>query len=95
MSPWIVYGNIYAYITYQPVLKAPNVGTSQSLTWNARGLGRPVKCRLLKSNSIAIMGILETKRESFPDRMFNSFGPHINQWLTPFCGFIWGYFGGV
>ena len=54
-------------------------------TWNARGLGRPLKRRLLRdyliSHSIDIIGILETKKESFTERTLNSLSSSITKWI--------------
>lgn len=55
------------------------------LTWNARGLGKAVKRRLvsdyLKAHSIDIIGILETKKESFTSRMLNNLSSNMSQWF--------------
>ena len=64
--------------------------TSQSpminfLSWNARGLGLPHKRSLLRDylmfHKIDILGIQETKKESFSSRILKNLSPHITSWL--------------
>lgn len=54
-------------------------------TWNARGLGRRLKRRLLRdyliSHSIDIVGILETKKGSFTERTLNSLSSSFTKWI--------------
>lgn len=56
------------------------------LSWNARGLGSSTKKRALKEilyhNQIDIVGIQETKLESFSSRNLNAFSNTVTKW-TP------------
>lgn len=55
------------------------------LNWNARGLGSSVKRRFLSdiffTKRIDIVGIQETKKDSFPVRMLNAFSSTISRWI--------------
>ena len=55
------------------------------LSWNARGLGLPHKRRTLRDyllfHKIDIVGIQETKKDSFSSRILRNLSPHINSWL--------------
>lgn len=55
------------------------------LSWNARGLGIPQKRRALRDlisfNKIDILGIQETKKDSFTSRILNALSPSITFWL--------------
>lgn len=55
------------------------------LCWNARGLGIPHKRRALKDliyfNKIDIVGIQETKKDSFSSRILKALSPSITFWL--------------
>lgn len=56
------------------------------LSWNARGLGSSSKRRALKDtltfNNIDIVGIQETKKESFTTRTLTTLSHSITHWIT-------------
>lgn len=53
--------------------------------WNARGLGSSVKRRFLRdtlfNNKIDLVGIQETKKDSFTERTLHSFSSTITHWV--------------
>jgi mannosylglycoprotein endo-beta-mannosidase len=70
------------------------------MSWNIRVLGNPLaKCILkdiLGQNKIDVVGIQETKLESFPYRFFSTLSSHINSWyFKPSIGSAGGILVGI
>lgn len=73
---------------------------SRILCWNVRGLGNTITKRVLKDllidNKIDLVGLQETKMETFPSRFFQTLSVKISFWtFKPSCGNLGGILVGV